>query len=172
MTITTTNYNVAEAEMNIVTKAKNYYDMNEIQRQQYIENVNAYIDCLEENSYKKSLLTKMRNILKRNVKNYKTDFYVHDVPQLILSFVPKNKNNFAFVWFTRTNGTHLVDLLQNEKNSDGTKYLFQENVELYVKVADNAHIIYGSKNKIQVKRVYHKDSDSLEKLNQFVRKYS
>ena len=172
MTSTTTNYNVAEAEMNIVTHAKNYYDMEKQQQQQYIETVNEYINNLEEKSYKKELLTKMRNILKRNVKNYKTDFYVHDVPQLILSFVPKNKNNFAFVWFTRNNGTHLVDLLQNEKNSDGTKYLFQENVERYAKIAHNAHIIYGSKNKIQVKRVYQKGSGSYEKLNQFVRKYT
>lgn len=81
-----------------VIDLNDFYKLNDKEQEKYIKKIKKEI----EKSNNK-ILKKMHNIVKRNVKNYITDFYLHD-----LYIIKKYKS--PFVWMTRSSGTDLIPL--------------------------------------------------------------
>jgi hypothetical protein len=71
-----------------------YYNMNEQDKEFYISQVK---DIIKDNT----LLKRMENIVKRYVKAYQQDFYIHDIFSLV-------NNNSEFIWMVRKTGTDLI----------------------------------------------------------------
>lgn len=82
-----------------------FYNMNDNDQEDYISKVKFFINS-------NVLLKRMDNIVRRNVKHYKTDFYVHDVFSL-------SDDNGDFVWLVRECGTDLIRCNNNSFSKDG-----------------------------------------------------
>lgn len=87
-----------------VIDINDFYNLEEKEQEKYIENVKKAIKKTNN-----ELIKKMDRIVKRNVKNYITDFYLHD-----LYIIKKYKS--PFLWMTRSSGTDLIPLKNLDKN--------------------------------------------------------
>lgn len=87
-------------KMSIVEK---YYNSDEIQQMQLRQKVKKDIR-------NHPLLSLMDKIVSKEVMRYDSDFYIHDVTTL------KALEGEPFLWIVRTNGTHLIPLLNDDYN--------------------------------------------------------
>lgn len=71
-----------------------FYDMSEKEQKSYVSYVKSIIAS-------DPLFKRMDNIVRRNLKRYKNDFYVHDVYSI-------SQDNGDFVWLIRDCGTELI----------------------------------------------------------------
>lgn len=115
MTNTTNNETVKFIEMDYSDATSFYYDSNDEQREKIMQEIKMEIE-------KNPLLTKMQNIAKRNVKNYITDFYIHDVHEV------SNKSDEKIIWLVRESGTHIVSM-SNDYMLDGTVWIADNRIE-------------------------------------------
>lgn len=90
--------------MNIVDE---FYNSNEVKQIQIKKEVQKKIKNYP-------LLTEMEKVVEEEVMNHDSDFYIHDVEMLINS-----EDSDAYLWIVRTNGTHLIPLVNDDFDSKG-----------------------------------------------------
>lgn len=112
-----------------------YYDSSDSEKEIFLEDVKKYI--LEGENEQ---LKKMKNIVERYVKNYKADFYVHDMNMLY------GKEDEKFLWFIRENGTFLVDLT-DEYLLDEEIWQGKHNANMFQKHSEKIYYLSDGKVK-------------------------
>ena len=83
-----------------------YYDMSEKEKEFYESKVKEFIKTNE-------LFKQMENIVKRHVKAYQEDFYIHDIHSLV------NHSTSEFIWMVRKTGTDLIIKNGHYTSKDG-----------------------------------------------------
>lgn len=91
--------------MNIINNVNDFYEMNDADKEIYVNEVTQEILSSDN-----EVLNKMLKAVNRTVKRFQTDFIVHDVKYLI-----ENAND-DMVWIIRDNGTHLLKLKLDTEN--------------------------------------------------------
>lgn len=99
-----------------------FHNLDKTEKEKYIERIKEEIEKSDN-----EVLKKMANIVKRNVKHYKNDFYVYDL------FMIK-KHEGPFLWMIRETGTDLIPL----KNFKGALVDFYD----YVKYTNEKFYYY------------------------------
>lgn len=75
-----------------------FYNLDEESKEKYIESI---IESTKKT--KNQIIKKMANIVKRDVKHYRNDFYIHDMHMI-------KKYEGPFLWMTRPTGTDFIPL--------------------------------------------------------------
>lgn len=125
-----------------VMDLNDFYNLDEESKEKYIEYI---IESTKKT--KNQIIKKMANIVKRDVKHYQNDFYIHDVYLI-------KKHEGPFIWMTRPTGTDFIPL----------NYLKGPLVEWYdyVKTTNKNFYYYDGK---RLKKV------TLEEMEKIIDKY-
>lgn len=134
-------------------KPSDFYNLENKRQTAYVERVKRWIDSSNNN-----VLKTMSNIVKRNLKAYYNDFYIHDFYTLLVNDKVKK-----YIWFTRNTGTDLVPLYCD--NQFNNAYMWYQAVKT---ANNNYYLIDLEHNKVQKISLQKADkiiNDHKDKLN-------
>lgn len=88
-----------------------FYEKNDLQKKRILNYRRKKI--LNGND---KLLLSMMMVVEKNLKDYFSDFYIHDLEQI------ENHNRKEFLWIVREYGTHYIDLHSEHFTQDNEWY--------------------------------------------------
>lgn len=136
----------------MIIEPNKYYNMSEQDKDFYMTQVKQFIKTNE-------LFKQMENIVKRHVKAYHQDFYIHDIHSIV------NHNNSDFVWMVRKTGTDLIikngHCISDEGNWTG-KLWFNA-----IRDRNEHYYYYNTKTNRLTKITSDKAAEIVEKFNEY-----